>query len=227
MAVPQYRHDSSRASSLSRRHSQPSPGRPPSSPDSVAFLFDERNGQSSWTTSRSAHRVELNLSNESSPIRASCVVPRAGGSPPRVELLAFGTKGRNKKPLWMRVMMAGRRKTLVVCRTSVTSPSVAVGPLDPNTLNELLESRMTRKRSRPVRWVADGKGPMTRNLASRLRSIINQVVRRDKVPVAWPLTMSGQVHRPVLREESGEGSGFAGCAQRKHPRPPLCGTRPR
>ena len=51
------------------------PGRPPSSPDSVAFLFDERNGQSSWTTSGSAHRVELNLSNDSSPIRASCVVP--------------------------------------------------------------------------------------------------------------------------------------------------------
>ena len=64
---------------------------------------------------------------------------------------------------------------------------------------------------------------MTRNLASRLPNI-NQVVRRDEGPVAWPLTMSGQVHRPVLREESGEGSGFAGCAQRKHPRPPLCGT---
>ena len=64
------------------------------------------------------------------------------------------------------------------------------------------------------RWATLGSDPLR----------INQVVRRDEGPVAWPLTMSGQVHRLVLREESGEGSGFAGCAQRKHPRPPLCGT---
>ena len=32
------------------------------------------------------------------------------------KLSKLGTKGRNKKPLWMRVMMARRRKTLVVCR---------------------------------------------------------------------------------------------------------------
>ena len=32
------------------------------------------------------------------------------------KLSKLGIKGRNKKPLWMRVMIARRRKTLVVCR---------------------------------------------------------------------------------------------------------------
>ena len=65
--------------------------------------------------------------------------------------------GRREKPAWVKQMAARRRKTLVVCRKchekihagTSTAPFRKQGP----------ESRMTRKRSSPVREEDNGKGP--------------------------------------------------------------------
>jgi group II intron reverse transcriptase/maturase len=65
--------------------------------------------------------------------------------------------GRREKPVWVKQMAARRRKTLVVCRKC--HEDIHAGTSTASFRKQGLESRMTRKRSSPVREEDNGKGP--------------------------------------------------------------------
>ena len=65
--------------------------------------------------------------------------------------------GRREKPLWVKQMAARRRKTLIVCRKC--HEEIHAGTSTAAFRKQGPESRMTRKRSSPVREKGNGKGP--------------------------------------------------------------------
>jgi group II intron reverse transcriptase/maturase len=65
--------------------------------------------------------------------------------------------GRREKPLWVKQMAARRRKTLIVCRKC--HEEIHAGTSTAAFRKQGPESRMTRKRSSPVRDGGNGKGP--------------------------------------------------------------------
>src|SRR5205085_1999657 len=65
--------------------------------------------------------------------------------------------GRKEKPAWVKQMATRRRKTLVVCRRC--HEEIHAGTSTAAFRKQGPESRMTRKRSSPVREEGNGKGP--------------------------------------------------------------------
>jgi hypothetical protein len=65
--------------------------------------------------------------------------------------------GRREKPLWVKLMAARRRKTLVVCRKC--HEAIHSGTSTASFRKQGLESRMTPKGSSPVREKGNEKGP--------------------------------------------------------------------
>lgn len=65
--------------------------------------------------------------------------------------------GRREKPVWVKQMAARQRKTLIVCRKC--HEEIHAGTSTAAFRKQGLESRMTRKRSSPVREKGNGKGP--------------------------------------------------------------------
>jgi hypothetical protein len=65
--------------------------------------------------------------------------------------------GRREKPAWVKLMATRRRKTLVVCRKC--HEEIHAGTSTASFRKQGPESRMTRKRSSPVREEGNGKGP--------------------------------------------------------------------
>jgi len=65
--------------------------------------------------------------------------------------------GRREKPVWVKQMATRRRKTLIVCRKC--HEEIHAGISTASFRKQGPESRMTRKRSSPVREKGNGKGP--------------------------------------------------------------------
>jgi len=65
--------------------------------------------------------------------------------------------GRREKPVWVKQMAARRRKTLIVCRKC--HEEIHAGTSTAAFRKQGPESRMTRKRSSPVREEGNGTGP--------------------------------------------------------------------
>jgi hypothetical protein len=65
--------------------------------------------------------------------------------------------GRKEKPVWVKQMAARKRKTLVVCRRC--HEEIHAGTSTATFRKQGPESRMTRKRSSPVREGDNEKGP--------------------------------------------------------------------